>query len=94
MCIRDSCIPVPSPPDSLDNICEDLETMPQTCGSDDGSGSDIYDSKNSNDPKLFTQSESNDLVTDLDLPKDSAEVLGSTLKETNLLAPVTSFQWF
>ncbi|GBM20616.1 hypothetical protein AVEN_230215-1 [Araneus ventricosus] len=38
------------------------------------------------EPKLFTQSELNDLVRDLDLPKDSAEVLGSKLKEKKLLA--------
>ncbi|KAI6647174.1 hypothetical protein LOD99_8827 [Oopsacas minuta] len=43
----------------------------------------------SNSPQLFNQSELNDLVRDLDLPKESAELLGSRLKEKNLLLPET-----
>lgn len=54
---------------------------------------EVYDSI-SDDPKLFSQSELNDLVRYLNLTKDSAEVLGSRLKEQNLLAPGTSFSWF
>ncbi|KAI6651281.1 hypothetical protein LOD99_5429 [Oopsacas minuta] len=45
----------------------------------------------SNSPQLFNQSELNDLVRDLDLPKESAELLGSGLKEKNLLLPETKF---
>ncbi|KAI6653894.1 hypothetical protein LOD99_3070 [Oopsacas minuta] len=45
----------------------------------------------SNSPQLFNQSELNDLVRDLDLPKESAELLGSRLKEKNLLLPETKF---
>jgi hypothetical protein len=44
-------------------------------------------------PRFFSQSELNDLVRDLGLPKDSAEVLGSRLKSKNLLSPGTSFSW-
>ena len=40
-------------------------------------------------PQLFTQADLNDLVRDLDLPKNSAELLASRLKDTNLLAPGT-----
>ncbi|KAI0986960.1 hypothetical protein GJ496_007758 [Pomphorhynchus laevis] len=36
-------------------------------------------------PKLFSQIELNDLVRDLTLPKNSAELLTSRLKENNLL---------
>ena len=39
------------------------------------------------EPQLFTQAELNVLVRELDLPKISAELLGSRLKEKNLLAP-------
>lgn len=35
--------------------------------------------------ELFTKTEQNDLVRDLGLPKNSAELLGSRLKEKNLL---------
>ncbi|KAI6650813.1 Nuclear pore complex protein [Oopsacas minuta] len=45
----------------------------------------------SNSPQLFNQSELNDLARDLDLPKESAELLGSRLKEKNLLLPETKF---
>ena len=44
----------PSPPDSLGNISEDLEKMPQT-SSDDGIRSDTYDPDN-NDRKSMQYS--------------------------------------
>lgn len=37
-------------------------------------------------PKLFTQSEFNDLVRDLDLSKEKSELLASRLKEHNMLS--------
>jgi hypothetical protein len=40
-------------------------------------------------PQLFTQSEINDVIIDLGLPKEKAEYLGSRLKEKNLLAAGT-----
>ncbi|GBL95764.1 hypothetical protein AVEN_698-1 [Araneus ventricosus] len=43
---------------------------------------EVYDSI-SDEPNLFTQSELHDLVRDLNLPKDSAEVLDSRLREKN-----------
>ena len=43
--------------------------------------------------KPFTQAELNDLVRDLDLPMASAELLGSRLKERNMLAPGTTFMY-
>lgn len=54
---------------------------------------DSYDS-GTNDPKLFSQSDLNDLIRDLGLPKDSAEVLGLRLKERHTLAAGTSFSWY
>lgn len=43
-------------------------------------------SSSTTDPHLITKEELNDLVRDLDLPKDKAEVLGSRLRQWNLLA--------
>jgi hypothetical protein len=43
---------------------------------------------------FFTQNELNDLVRDLELPKDCTEILGSTIQSKNLLSPGTSFSWF
>ena len=46
-------------------------------------------SSRSKSPQLFNQFELNDLVRDLDLPKESAELLGSRLKDKNLLSQDT-----
>ena len=43
----------------------------------------------SNNPKLFTQNALNDLVRDLDLPKNASELLASRLHERKMLAPGT-----
>ncbi|GFT51491.1 uncharacterized protein TNCV_51141 [Trichonephila clavipes] len=77
-------LPIPSPPDTLDNILDDLDHS----DSDDG-----YD-PGTNDPELFSQSDLNDLVRDLGLPKDTAEVLGSRFKERHLLNSGVSFSLY
>ncbi|GFX20384.1 uncharacterized protein TNCV_3487421 [Trichonephila clavipes] len=79
-------LPIPSPPDTLDNILDDSDQISHiSSDSDDG-----YD-PGTNDPELFSQSDLNDLVGDLSLPKDAAEVLGSRLKERHLLNSSVSF---
>jgi hypothetical protein len=45
-------------------------------------------------PQLFSQPELNDLVRNLNLPKDAAGVLGSRIKAKNLLPPGTNFAWY
>ena len=45
-------------------------------------------------PQLFTHADLNDLVRDLDLPKHSAELLASRLKDRNLLAPGTVVSFY
>jgi len=47
-----------------------------------------YSLSNEN-PILFNQNDLNDLIRDLNLPKDSSELLASRLKERNLLLPGT-----
>ena len=42
----------------------------------------------------ITQAELNDLVRDLDLPKFSVKLLGSPLKEKNMLAPETKISFY
>lgn len=81
-------VPVPTQPSSLDDMATFYDT--DNVGSSSGEEFCGYN----NEPQLFTQPELNDLVRDLDLPKESAELLGSRLKEKNLLAPGTSFSWF
>ena len=43
---------------------------------------------------LIIQAFLNDLVRDLNLPKESAELLGSRLQHKNLLAPNTTYSWY
>ena len=45
-------------------------------------------------PVLVKQSFLNDLVCDLNLPKDAAELFGSRLYHNNLLAPGTTFLFY
>ena len=75
----------------MDDILDDHETLAQQ--GDSGEDSDCYD-PDTTDPIPFSQSELNDLVRDLGLPKGSAEVLGSKFKDKNMLAPGTSFSWY
>ncbi|GFV32393.1 uncharacterized protein TNCV_1676791 [Trichonephila clavipes] len=80
---------IPSPPDTLDNILDDLDQISHiSSDSDDG-----YD-PGTNDLELFSQSDLNDLVRDLGLSKDTAEVLGSRLKGRHLLNFGVSFSWY
>lgn len=46
-------------------------------------------SDENDDPVLFDQTSLDDLIRDLNLPKDSSELLASRLKERNLLLPGT-----
>lgn len=48
-----------------------------------------YSSSNDDDPILFDQFDLDDLIRDLNLPKDSSELLASRLKERHLLLPGT-----
>ena len=77
-----------------------LLTLEEITSSDEGRVIPEPDDESSSDfevdtrPKLFSQEEINDLVTDLNLPKDAAELLRSRLKSRNLLLPGASFSWF
>ncbi|GBP60895.1 hypothetical protein EVAR_48699_1 [Eumeta japonica] len=52
----------------------------------------ITRNKKTKDPETFSREELNDLIRDLNLPKDGAELLASRLKHKNLLAPkVTAY---
>ncbi|GBM72188.1 hypothetical protein AVEN_309-1 [Araneus ventricosus] len=80
-------MPVLHPPSSLDDILSDSEdgdTLPHK----DESSSDFSADEG---PQPFSQSELNDPIRDLGLSKDGAELLGSRLKNKNLLTPGTSF---
>ncbi|GBM33829.1 hypothetical protein AVEN_76196-1 [Araneus ventricosus] len=83
-------IPVPHPPSSLDDIrsdSEDEDTLPHQVES-------ISDLPVDDEgPQPFSLSQLNNLERDLGLSKDGAELLGSRLKNKNMLTPRTSFSW-
>ncbi|GFT52492.1 uncharacterized protein TNCV_14681 [Trichonephila clavipes] len=80
---------IPSPPDTLDNILDDLDQISHISSDSD----DFYD-PGTNEPELFSQSDLKDLLRDLGLPKNTAEDLGSRLIERHLLNSSVSFSWY
>ena len=75
-------LPVPSPPESLEDVHLSLES--ESGSSNDGVG---FNCSKSDKPQMFNQCELNDLVRTLVLAKASAELLGSKPKSKNRLAP-------
>ncbi|KAJ4425821.1 hypothetical protein ANN_27447 [Periplaneta americana] len=73
-------IPVPLPPES--------DTLPSPSSSTETESpvDHTYEPENTADDRCFNQSELNDLVRDLNLAKESAELLSSRLKEKKVLA--------
>jgi hypothetical protein len=56
--------------------------------------SDFQAETTAKEPQLFTQSELSDLVRELGIPKDLAEILRSRLREKNMVRPGTSYCWY
>jgi hypothetical protein len=81
-------IPIPTPPETLDTSPLDSEYDVSGCDDVD------FQPTTSSEPQIFTQSELNDLVGDLGLPKDCAKIFGSRLQSKNLLSPGTLFSWY
>lgn len=76
-------LPVPKPPSVLP--ASDSSSDSAECLSDVD-----FRVEQDNSPKLMSQADLDDLVRDLNLSKDSAELLASRLQERNLLSPGTS----
>ena len=57
-------------------------------------GDDAYKPEENDQPVLLTQAELNDLTRDLILSKESAQLLGSHLKQKHSLTPGTTFYWY
>ena len=74
--------------DNDDDIIHDAETYEDACFNDtDYEGS-------SAEPMLFDQNELSDLIRDLSLSKESAELLASSRKENNLLTSETRVTFY
>lgn len=79
------CFPVPVPPEHIDDVLQSSPESSQSQPTDDD-----FQCTPDNLKQLFAQAELNDLVRDLGLTKEKAELLGSRLKEKHLLEPGTS----
>ena len=66
-------------------------TVSEHCEMTVVTGDDTYQPKEDNQPVLLTQVELNDLTRDLNLSKESAQLLGLRLKEKHLLESGTTF---
>lgn len=84
-------VPIPVRPENLEQFSSesDVEVMEI-----ETSDSDYLPGSSAAERGCFNQSELNDLVRDLALSKELAELLGSRLEEKNLICPKTSFYWF
>jgi hypothetical protein len=101
-----SMIPYPNPPSvslplphSSDIPIPDRPPHSETTSSSSTSQSfpekdDVDYGDDDDTPKLLTQVDLDDLVRDLYLSKDAAQLLGSRLSEKKLLAPETTYAWY
>lgn len=90
-------IPIPNHPDEnfLTQDSEDELHDAAAVDDDDDDGSPMYEATSEmNQPKPLRQSELNNLTRDLGLSKESAQLLGSRLREHNLLSSETTFYWY
>lgn len=94
---HDESLPVPNPPEfwTLEDEDEHAETDEMLQIVDDSATEDPeFEPSTSSNPHLISQAELNDLVRDLDLSKNQAELLGSRLQGWNLLSPGTKISVF
>lgn len=83
---HDESLPVPVPPeDGIQAVPEDMDLEEGARGEHDTSSDVDYVPDDDAGPQLFNEEELNDLIRDLLLPKDKAELLASRLKEKHLL---------
>jgi hypothetical protein len=89
---HDPELPVPVPSKAFETILNH-DTSIDSAGNSSNNDED-FQLDTTDAPQLFNQFELNDLVRDLALTKEAAEILGSRLKEKNLLAKATTFSWY
>lgn len=88
-------IPIPNHPDETFLTQDSEDELHDAAVDDDADGSPMYEGTSEmNQPKPLRQSELNNLTRDLGLSKESAQLLGSRLRENNLLSSETTFYWY
>lgn len=84
---HDDNLPIPKPPENEMELFQEVDC---DLGSDSenlecASDREYIPEFTSSEPQRFTQHELNDLIRDLSLPKDKAELLASRLREKHLV---------
>ena len=87
---HDETNPPPVPPADMTDTSSSGESTSDT---ETGEG-DMYVLDADNSPHLLGQAELNDLVCNLELTKEKAELLGSRLQERNFIKPGTKISHF
>ena len=87
---HDETNPPPVPPADMTDTSSSGESTSDT---ETGEG-DMYVLDADNSPHLLGQAELNDLVCNLELTKEQAELLGSRLQERNFIKPGTKISHF
>ena len=82
-------LPVPQPNVTMESS-SDSESSDMTDTAERGA----YKTEEDDQPVPLTQAKLNDLARDLNLSKESLQLLGSCLREKRLLAPGTTFYWY
>ena len=83
--------PVPHGPDLPDNLSDESESS-----SLESATGEMYFEPHQYDRPIdkFTKSELSDLIRELQLTKEKSELLGSRLREKNMLASGVKFSWY
>ena len=82
-------IPVPEPPETI----REMECSSST--ESEKSDQDTWNAEQTTlEPKPLPQFQLNDLMQDLNLTKESAQLLGSQLRECHLLVSSTTYFWY
>ena len=82
-------LPFPEP-----NVTMESSSDSESSDMTDTAERSAYKPEEDDQPVPLTQAELNDLTRDLNLFKESAQLLGSRLREKHLLAPGTTFYWY
>ena len=82
-------LPVPQP-----NVTMESSSDSESCDMTHTAECGAYRPEEDDQPVPLIQAELNDLTGNLNLSKESAQLLGSRLREKRLLAPETTFYWY
>ena len=84
----------PDLPVSEPNVTMESSSDSESSDMTDTAECGAYRPEEDDQPVPLTQAELNDLTQDLNLSKESAQLLGSRLQEKRLLVPGTTFHWY